>query len=202
MDLYTLPADVFAIRLGIVFNTFWSTTLAPKYLTGDLPSDPSALPLYNSSDPNYFTSWEWINAPDKSFVARESAADVTVFQKRYVCSKLWLSILIIATAILIIGGLISVYLQYTCLGPEVLGFVSALTMNNPYIHQPQGGCTLHGSERTRLMANMKVGIVDVAGDKDIGHIAFSSMTGPHPVRLLEKKRVYSGPQSRLSTLTV
>ncbi|KAL4770044.1 hypothetical protein BDW60DRAFT_209445 [Aspergillus nidulans var. acristatus] len=57
---------------------------------------------------------------------------------------------------------------------DILGYVSSLTRNNPYVPVPDGGSTLSGFERARLLRDMEVQILNVDERKDTGHIAFVS----------------------------
>ena len=59
-------------------------------------------------------------------------------------------------------------------GPIILGYVSTMTRDNPYIDLPPGGCTLDCLERTRLLKDVSVRLQDFAPDDAVGHIAFGS----------------------------
>lgn len=189
VDIYELPKDVFTQRFSLVFNTFWHATLAPLYTTGNLPANYSEL---GSILPIKIPTDNWWLPINETFAARESVATTATFQKQYTCSKLWLSILVASASILLLSTIIATILKWRCIGPDLFGYVSTLVIDNPYIPLPPGGCTLDGVERTQLLANMKIGLVDVSGDKNVGHIAFSALSGPHSYRKLQRGRAYMG----------
>jgi hypothetical protein len=85
-----------------------------------------------------------------------------------------------------VGG-VALLLKHRTLGPEMFGFVTSMTYENPWMKISQGGTTLDAMERARLLQDIEVHVGDVCGDEDIGHIAFAAGV---PLRNLEKGRLY------------
>ena len=57
--------------------------------------------------------------------------------------------------------------------PIVLGYMSSLTRDTPYVMLPPGGSTLDGPERSRLLGSEFVRLGDVQRDDGIGYLAFA-----------------------------
>ena len=160
VSLNGLSAALFSERFSLLFNTYWQCSLVPWYQTGDFPSNTSALNDDLDGD------------PEQTF--NTTMTTVTTFTDIYVCNTVWAVILFIASSALLLCGVCGAIAKYMARGPDILGYVSTLTRDSPYIDLPPGGCALDGLERSRLLSNLKVKLQDVAAEDEIGHIAFSS----------------------------
>ena len=157
VSLAGLSADTFSERFSLVFNMYWQCNLVPWYRTGNLPSNISALnkALVETRDGTFNTT----------------TSTVTNFTDVYVCNKVWATILLIASTLLLVCGMCGAIVKYRARGPKILGYVSTMTRDNPYIDLPPGGCTLDGLDRARLLKDMEVKLRDVAAGDEVGHIA-------------------------------
>jgi hypothetical protein len=85
------------------------------------------------------------------------------------------TVIITATGLLQICALTGIFLRAMTRAPDILGYVSSLTRDNPHIPLSAGaegsGTTLSGLDRARLLRDMRVQIADVEGDKDVERIA-------------------------------
>ena len=160
VSLKGLSAALFSERFSLLLNTYWQCSLVPWYQTGDFPTNASSL----NDDLD-----DGLRNPFNT-----TTTTVTTFTDIYICNKAWTAILVIASSALLLCGVCGTIAKYMTRGPDILGYVSTLTRDNPYIDLPPGGCTLDGLERARLLINMKVKMQDVAAEEEIGHIAFSS----------------------------
>jgi hypothetical protein len=79
------------------------------------------------------------------------------------------------TLILQLLAILGMALTYTTTAPDILGYVSTLTRDNPHAAVPEGGNTLDGLERARLLSDLRVQLADVKWGDDKGHIAFRSV---------------------------
>ena len=176
VSLAGLSADLFSKRFSLVFNTYWQCNLVPWYQTGNLPSNLSSL-----------------NGPLAAygFSFNTTTTTMTNFTAVYVCNKMWATILIIASTLLLVCGMCGAIVKYRARGPRILGYVSTMTRDNPYIDLPPGGCTLDGLDRARLLKNMEVKLQDVAAEDEVGHIALG-VAQPHDKGDLIVDRVYAG----------
>ena len=177
VSLAGLSADLFSKRFSLVFNTYWQCNILPWYRTGNLPSNVSVLnkALAENDDGTFNTT----------------TATVTNFTEVYVCNKVWAAILLIASTLLLVCGMCGAIVKYRARGPRILGYVSTMTRDNPYIDLPPGGCTLDGLDRARLLKGMEVKLQDVAAEDEIGHIALG-LAQTHDKGNLILDRLYAG----------
>lgn len=73
------------------------------------------------------------------------------------------------------GAIAGLILKYTATAPDILGYISTMTMDNPHISVPPEGNTLDGMERARYLQKVKVQLADVNWDQLEGHLAFRSV---------------------------
>lgn len=78
-------------------------------------------------------------------------------------------------------------LKHKTLSPELFGFVTSMTYENPWVKVPDGGTTLDAMERARLLKDVEVRVGDVCGNNQVGHTAFAAGV---PLRALERGRLY------------
>lgn len=181
-----LPAKIFSDRFSLLFNTYYQCSLVPWFQTGNLPSD---LALLNGS--TFWDIWGVFNATNAT-----TRIDTNV----YICNKMWAAILLLVSAILLLCGIYSTVVKHMTRGPQILGYVSTMTRDNPYINLPSEGCTLDDLQRTRLLKDLKVKLRDVAPQDEVGHIALSDAASSKPGRLAPS-RIYGGPVSKVKAKT-
>lgn len=186
-ELYRVPKDVFTERLALLINTFYQAGLNPSYQTGARPTNMSVFDLpyddYTSVNggPN-------ITAP---FQTNITIASLTDYERVYVCNRSWLVITIICSLILQFCAIAGLVLKHRLMGPDVMGFVSSMTRDNPYTPLPPGGSTMDSLDRTRLLRNVRVRLEDVTWSEDVGHIALTFTDGvPGSASRLRKNRPY------------
>jgi len=162
-----VDSKTFGERLGRLMTTFW--------MTGFL----SRMASLNASD---------VEIDDPSAVSQTNSLIITQTEV-YVCHNGWLLVLIISSCILVICTIASAVLNFLSIGPEILGYVSTLIKDNPYVPLEMTGSTMGGAERARLMGDMRVKLGDVYPDKDVGYIAISA--DGSQVGVLQKGRLYA-----------
>jgi hypothetical protein len=86
-----------------------------------------------------------------------------------------------------VTGSVALVLKRKTLGPELFGFVTSMTYENPWVKVPDGGTMLDAMERARLLKDVEVCVADVRGNDNVGHIAFAAGV---PLRKLERGRLY------------
>ena len=181
----------FSRLFTVALNTFWHCHLSPGWHFGTWTSalhqpDPGVI-YFITPKPEVLDSFKTTNAT------------FTDFMRVYYYNKIWTSILVGVSGSLTILGFCGAILKYKTEGPRVLGYVSSMTRDNPYINPPPGGCTLDGLERTRLLNDMRVQIRDVALQNDVGHIALTNVR-PASAKKLAFGRLYGrGLHRRSST---
>ncbi|EXJ74575.1 uncharacterized protein A1O5_02871 [Cladophialophora psammophila CBS 110553] len=132
------------------FNTYY---ILSQVVTGVAPSYApddtqfQALPIHGALyDPHYAILWGWI------------AVDF------------------VSCIILLIAAIIACWLRIHTLAPDIFGYVSSLTRDNPHVALPDNGTTLNGLERARLLRNVKVKIGDVSSpDEESGRVGLAQV---------------------------
>ena len=185
VDLTVIPADVFSQRFSLLFNTYYQSSIAPGYRTGNFPSDLNKL----NDNPIPADAPDPVGEYEGFF--NSTTALYTRSTEIYICNRAWAAILLLASLLLFLLGMYGALVRYSLRGPQVLGYVSSMTRDNPYVTLPLGGCQLDGMERTRLLRDMKVQLQDVAPRYKIGHIALSNAT-PRSNERLRLGRQYAG----------
>ncbi|KAM0429754.1 hypothetical protein ACHAPT_006360 [Fusarium lateritium] len=157
-DLSVFP-DQFSRRFTTAFNTFWDATLNPLTHTnvsfGSLPEvnvlsldEPSAQPFMNST-----------------------VGERLVSHRVYKSSRVWVSLLLTTTLLLELLAILGIALQFFIRGPDILGFASTMTRDNPYVPVAPGGSNLDGPDRARLLRDLRLQLADVRPDDGTGYIA-------------------------------
>jgi len=207
VNLTELSPEVFAKRLSLVLNTYYQLTIAPNAYLGNLPqSNSSAFGLdtkpvndvdvyllqnettQNTTFANWFRPFNLATYDSGIFfIGATTNATISRTHDIYLCNFAWLSLLLVAAVAIFLVGVGSLILKRKTLGPEMFGFVTSMTYENPYLDLPAGGNTLDAMERARLLKDVDVHVGDVRASEDIGHIAFAAGT---PKRKLEKGRMY------------
>jgi hypothetical protein len=173
-NLSALDSGVFSRNLEVAYNTFWQSTYGAQFLTGNLSSD---LSVYNNIS----------DSPLETLSFNSSQAQVTRFDsKEYHSNKAFAGILFIISFLLLCQAVASVALMMMTLAPDILGYVSSFTRDNPYLGV-SGASHLDGLERARALQALHVTIGDVNVGSDVGHIA---LTASENVQRLRKQKLY------------
>lgn len=96
-----------------------------------------------------------------------------IYQPQYRLNWIWMVLDFIGCVILLIAASAAVWLRKRTLAPDIFGYVSSLTRDNPMIDLPAGGSTLNGIDRARMMRGVKVKIADVGGDDGLGRVGLA-----------------------------
>ncbi|KAL6233105.1 hypothetical protein BDW75DRAFT_252220 [Aspergillus navahoensis] len=171
-DWSTVNAENFSTRFSTVFNTFYQASLATDVIPFADLSDPINL---TTSSPSY------LRAEVATFVS-----NLTVYQS---CLP-WLIIFIVTTVLLLLSALAGLYFRSIIIAPDILGYVSSLTRDNPHVSLPAGGSTLFGEERAKLLRDLPVQIADVDQHRSLGRISLASRSGDTAYRKLGRRRQY------------
>lgn len=205
-NLSLVKPDDFSKRLSVVLNTFFQLTIQPTGYFGSLPQNlslygPDTIPVtdinaylpsnFSATNNSFFDWWPTFDAvaqrSDFPFIGVTTTADVTDNQEIFLCNIPWLVLLMIASIVIFVIGVGALVLKHKTLSPEMFGFVTSMTYENPWVKIPHGGTTLDAMERARLLKDVEVHVADVRGEEDVGHIAFAAGV---PLRKLERGRLY------------
>ncbi|KAL5321075.1 hypothetical protein ACEPPN_011886 [Leptodophora sp. 'Broadleaf-Isolate-01'] len=117
----------------------------------------------------------------------QAPAETTIFENRYSVNKKWLAMYFISCTVLLAAVLCGIILKAIVIAPDILGWVSSLTRDNPYVGTPGGGTAMAGWRRARLLGRVRVRIGDVSEKGGVGYIAVGA---EDHARGLDKERVY------------
>ena len=159
-DLSVFPL-VFSRRITTAFNTFWTSTLNPHGhtdVTFNTIPEQNILGLVN----NQTTDQPFMNA---------TIGTRTISTEVYRANRLWIGILLFTTILLQILAISRLMLQAFIRGPDVLGFASSMTRDNPYVPLPAGGSHLDGPERARRLRDVRLELTDVRPEDENGYLA-------------------------------
>lgn len=179
MDLWKLEPNVLSARLELALNSIWEASFATIYRGTPPPKDPARYEALENC-----TS---ITSPLYCFAPVE-ASGVRYIGEVYKCDRTWLAVFLMISLVLQILALASVVLKCFTLAPDILGFVSSNTRDNP--HAPvSAGSYQDGLARTRLLKDVTVMLGDVRSAEQVGHISFVAEGGA-PIGRLKKGRRY------------
>ncbi|KAL6923000.1 hypothetical protein FSST1_000274 [Fusarium sambucinum] len=158
LDPKSVPKQI-SRRLTTSFNTFWDATLNPFGHTNVTFSPLDGISTVFEDDIN-----------DEPFM-NSTTASRTIEYEVYRASQLWVAILLTTTLFLQILAILGLVLEVLIVGPEILGYASSFTRDNPYVPLPTSGSGLGGPERARVLRDLRLQLADVRPDEDIGYLA-------------------------------
>ncbi|KAI8716727.1 hypothetical protein NCS52_00967000 [Fusarium sp. LHS14.1] len=174
--------NVFSRRFTTAFNTYWDSTLNPNGHTNvSFQTDPSI----NTVSVEHSNLSPFMNS---------TTGTVKVTKDLYIANRLWIGLLLLTTLILMVLAICGLALQAFIRGPDVLGYASTLTRDNPNVPVPPGGSYLDGPDRARQLKHLRLQLADVRPQGATGYVAVRSIpmmgdaekfAGP-----LDQKRLY------------
>ncbi|KAK8216130.1 hypothetical protein IWZ01DRAFT_566039 [Phyllosticta capitalensis] len=165
-DFRGTSMPVFQTRLAMILNTWWHVTLNQTIFLGSDDITPSTMNDTTFGHGNKLFGW-----------ARTSGNWRTPTTPTYQIIRHWMALYIAATTVLTLCAIVTIVLQSRIRAPDILGSVSTLTRDSPYVAAPPGGSGLESTERARLLKDMWVRIQDVRPGDEVGKIAFSDDKG-------------------------
>ncbi|THZ74212.1 hypothetical protein D6C84_09459 [Aureobasidium pullulans] len=184
-EILNITNDVFESKFQLLLNTYYQLSMAPLAYTAALPAPSDA-------------KWDLLQKFDSSggadkelpFVPLRSNTTVTTVIEVYHCNYLWFVLLLTSSVILVMLGAIGSALSHLCHAPDMIGYVSSFTYNNPYMQVPSGGESLGAMERARLLRDLKVKIGDATSESDVGHVVFATVHRSDTVGDLNAAKLY------------
>ncbi|KAI1016324.1 hypothetical protein LB503_010220 [Fusarium chuoi] len=156
-DLAKFPY-VFSRRMTTAFNTYWDAGLNPG---GHTNVSYGTIPLHNMNGLETGQTYK------DSFMNTTMGTRITTIDV-YSAQRIWVSLLLFTTMVLQILAICGLVIEILIQGPDVLGFASTLTRDNPFVPLPAGGSHLDGPERARCLKNMRLELVDVRPEDETG----------------------------------
>lgn len=181
--LTTISNGEFATKLGLLLNTYYQISLTPLSFTGELPDpDDDVWGLTEPRESGYHSS--------RAFYPMYTNSTITVYHSIYVCNYLWLGLLMASSVALLTLGILGTVLEKRCRAPDIMGYVSSQTYDNPYVILPPGGSAMGAMERARLLRDVRVKIGDARHKEDVGHVVFATLDGKGDIGGLDMEKYY------------
>ncbi|KAM0415778.1 hypothetical protein ACHAPT_013239 [Fusarium lateritium] len=174
--------NVFSRRFTTAFNTYWESTLNPNGHTNvSFQTDPSI----NTVSVEHSNLSPFMNS---------TTGTVKVTKELYIANRLWIGLLLLTTMILMVLAICGLALQAFIRGPDVLGYASTLTRDNPNVPVPPGGSYLDGPDRARRLKHLRLQLADVRPQGARGYVAVRSVPTMQDddkfAAPLDRKRLY------------
>lgn len=166
-NLSAVPLPMLSRNFEMLFNTYWQSTYGAQYLSGNLTTNMSAYDnIYEGLEISFNTS---------------QAALTSRTGEQYECDMIFACLLLVISSILLLAGMASLILMSITLAPDILGFVSSYTRDNPFAPVSQSSY-LDGLERSKALNEMRIIVGDVKGELETGYIALAAYTEALPLR--------------------
>ena len=123
-----------------------------------------------------FSSEFFVDPAKWNFYTAQANGTNTFYVEVYRCHWPWLIIFVVATAVMSGATIISIVLEGRLCGPDVLGYVSSLIRNTPYVHGGFVRSNLSGIERSRALFSLKLRLLDIKSNSNVGLIAITNHT--------------------------
>lgn len=162
----TLADEQLSSRLSVLLTTLWKIAVAGSS-------------IYNQTAAA--ASCDFGN----NYSCRESGywparAEASMIQKVQVwrAHREWIGITMVLSIITLGFGIFGLLLKRNVHVPDILGYVSTMTRDNPYFDGPGGGEHLNGAERANMLKSTYLKLMDVnRTGSGTGHIALASYGG-------------------------
>lgn len=167
-----------------LFNTTLNDTERESVLTTINPSLRNLINTYYTLSQSVVDvsariqslSWDPMTGLDPTLTWVNTTMYGAELNPHYAISWLWIGIDFASGILLLIAAVLSIWLRLHTLVPDIFGYVSSLTRDNVYLKDilPESGSSLTGTERSRIMKNVKVRFGDVSGhDSNVGRIGMT-----------------------------
>ncbi|KAM6533202.1 hypothetical protein FALCPG4_006216 [Fusarium falciforme] len=188
-DLSIFP-DVFSRRFTTAFNTYWDAALNPSSHTNVTFTSTPAFNILSLGE----------GGNNVQPFMNSTSGTRTAVHPVYKANRLWVAILLATTTLLQLLALLGLVLQFFIHGPDVLGFASSLTRDNPYVPLAPGGSSLDGPDRARKLRDLRLQLTDVRPESETGYIAVRAVPSAQDEneqeskmewRPLDRKKLYA-----------
>jgi hypothetical protein len=126
------------------------------------------------------------------FYATLTPADTSQTVEVYVRNQAWLAVLVIASTLLLLISIVGTCTKWMTISPDVLGYVSSLTRDNPLTPEFGFSSAMDGLECTKAFGGLRIKLEDVNSQDQYGHVAVSTVNCSQSERdtKLQKGRLY------------
>ena len=158
-----------AKRLQSLLNTGWQLAYQSQ-ATAEKPStNETALALSTNSSTNA------VYAGGLGYTTTATTAGTVSRHDIFIANKAWVTATAVVAFILLFCGIASLIFKYGSRSPDILGFVSSMTRDNPNFEHIPGGDKLDGLQRARVLRHVRVQIADVRPWDEDGHVTLRNL---------------------------
>jgi hypothetical protein len=157
----------FEARFAQLLNTYYAVSICPNDMLFGAPSRRS------------FTCFDNAVAAGTKIMLQRPA---------YHISRAWMTIYFIGNTIMFLATFATIFFRFASNGPELLGYVSSIFNASPHFSYLKTNSTLTGPKRAVEMKEVRVAVIDMCADQDVGKIAFAH---PDMGRRIERLRFYA-----------
>jgi hypothetical protein len=150
-----------------MYLSFYMTIMTNTYYQASLdPTQGSSIDStqYNGDAQDIITGTK----PSRNYTT--GTIKGAIFEPQYRLSIPWVIVDLISCKILLAAAIMAFWLRQNTLAPDIFGYVSSLTRDNPHLNLPEGGSGMSGLERARALKKVKVRIADVADENGVGKV--------------------------------
>lgn len=160
----TLTDEQLSSRMSTLLSTLWKIAVAGKYIYNHTVAD-------NSTCITKFTD----ACRQSGYLPAQAEASLVKSVQTWRANKIWIGITMAVSIIALTFGILGLLLKRMVKAPDILGYVSTMTRDNPHFNGPGGGERLDGVERARLLRSEDVKLMVVSDNSDnLGHMALTS----------------------------
>ncbi|KAF2028472.1 hypothetical protein EK21DRAFT_113809 [Setomelanomma holmii] len=168
-DLDNVSDVLMSQRLTLVLNAFWqAASWGPLTTRMDPFNKPNADEL--RADFKYT-----VKGMEPKGEISNTTATIEWTIPVYRANVYWCMTLLFTTGILISFAVLNLGMSCYTIAPDLFSYAASMTRGNPYTDIPAGGTALGGTERSRLLKNLKVQVADVRPGDDVGYVALRSV---------------------------
>ncbi|KAK2733556.1 hypothetical protein CKAH01_08351 [Colletotrichum kahawae] len=169
-DISQVGDAVFSQRLSQLLNTFWLSSAASRNLSGHFKFQES--PRYTN------------------IIVQNTTGTRTPNHMVMRVSGLWISILFIASTVMLASGIAASIFGCLRRGPDVLDRATFFLRYSPYVSLAEQNSLEDGISQIKRTKNLRVCVGDIRPTEETGYVAFGTVGEAMPLSWQEKERRY------------
>jgi len=164
-----VTGEQLAKRLQSLINTGWQLSFQNQFTAQTPPDNQTALALSTN------ISTTSLSEGGVGYTTTATTGTTVSTEDIFVADKTWITVTVIVAFVLLFCGIASMVFKYGTRSPDILGFVSSMTRDNPNFEQIPGGDKLDGLQRARVLRHVRVQIADVKPWDEDGHVTLRNL---------------------------
>ena len=165
----------FSQRFSQLLNTYWLASVGPLELLGQFTTGSNATALGRFGIP---------------YGVSNTTATVQHTSTVIHCDIAWLGVLLLASIVMLVVGMVGALLNMTRKGPDILDSFGALLQHEPSVGIKQFSSMEDSQERSRRLKHLRVRLGDIRPEENVGHVAIAPVGHDIPVKKLRSSRHY------------